>query len=777
MCGRSHSPWVLTIVFAWCSAVLVGAAEGPGAAPGDKPPARAGAEKPGVMLGGKFVPRDKFLVFFLFGDSNTDGAGFQWYKDDWRSERAWHFSGRDKKWLPAQPGTPHSMDSKFNSPLGSVGFPFVKNLAQTYPDYHFGIVKATHGGSPFGFGAYDQYLGLLLKHGGQFIAQGVIMEGGQFDKQLYERLCRDFNNTLDKLALLATYQRYERTCQAWCEFRATPEMLADVRVFFGEETYQKRYLGRIAGGKAIFGQIEKKTAAFPRGANVNVEGLWLCDWTHMLRQDIWAERCANHAIARGWATPTARPDAEKPGVPGNLRVVKAWDTGVKLAWDEAKDNVAVEGYELFCDGKKVPYWLNLPSDLHLATTVFTEFPAVGLKPGTEYTFQVRARDYNDNGSELSPPVKVRTASAPALMQKFPVKINIGGDNQPGGGAIGDWLADKDYRDGEDYGRVVSRGRLLSESGGGHTNWTSRWGQKELGGAFGEGSPEQVVFGTGRGMPLFYKLRVPDGVYRATWYLMPAWLIWNDAKKHNFTGALPKDPPEKVGWRANGKALYADKLRVAVVSSGSGRHARTDGIQPISRILEAKNGELLLTWPIWTYDRAIWHAAALIVETAEGETPLPPLTPASVAAHREMARYGKDDVIAVISGTLTRRTPTRAAKDLAPYIHAFFTSEVAVTEVKGGRVPGDAKSVIVVSYGWRDRKRAEAADWKAGRRLDDLNLKSWQAQPADLKQQIVDDDLMDLSRPWFFVDLQREILDAINEEGPNGIDDEDVLDLR
>ena len=157
--------------------------------------------QPGVMLGDKFVPKEKFLVFFLFGDSNTDGTGFQWYNDDWRSERAWHFSGRDKKWLPAQPGTPHSIDSKLNPPWGSVGFPFVKKL----------------------------------------------------------------------------------------------------------------------------------TAAFPRGANVNVEGLWLCDWTHFLRQDIWGERCAYHAIARGWATPTAKPDTEKPGVPGNLRVVKAWDTGVKLA--------------------------------------------------------------------------------------------------------------------------------------------------------------------------------------------------------------------------------------------------------------------------------------------------------------------------------------------------------------------------------------------------------------------------------------------------------------
>ena len=159
-----------------------------------------GSQGRGFIGGSRSIPGYAGSGWALFGDSNTDGAGFQWYKDDWRSDRAWHFSGAQKKWLPAQPGIPHSMDSKLNPPWGSVGFPFVKKLAQTYPDYCFGIVKATHGGSPFGFGDYDKYLGLLLQHGGQFIAQGAILEGWQFDKRLYERLCKDFNNTLDRFA-------------------------------------------------------------------------------------------------------------------------------------------------------------------------------------------------------------------------------------------------------------------------------------------------------------------------------------------------------------------------------------------------------------------------------------------------------------------------------------------------------------------------------------------------------------------------------------------------
>lgn len=37
----------------------------------------AGADKPGVMLGGVFVPKEKFSVFIIYGDSNTYGDGGQ----------------------------------------------------------------------------------------------------------------------------------------------------------------------------------------------------------------------------------------------------------------------------------------------------------------------------------------------------------------------------------------------------------------------------------------------------------------------------------------------------------------------------------------------------------------------------------------------------------------------------------------------------------------------------------------------------------------------------
>ncbi len=104
----------------------------------------------GVQLGSTFVPKEKIWVYVCFGNSAL--AGRDAARDTKAHERAWNFrvpncdinsNISDKwTWIPAK--APLHIDK--NSPnKGGPSMPFVKKMAEKFPDYHFGIFQ--HAGS------------------------------------------------------------------------------------------------------------------------------------------------------------------------------------------------------------------------------------------------------------------------------------------------------------------------------------------------------------------------------------------------------------------------------------------------------------------------------------------------------------------------------------------------------------------------------------------------------------------------------------------------------
>lgn len=89
-------------------------------------------------------------------------------------------------------------------------------------------------------------------------------------------------------------------------------------------------------------------------------------------------------------------DKEAPTAPQNVKASAAV-TVVNLSWEKATDNIGVEGYIVYQDGKKI------------GTTQKTTFTASGLDAKTSYTYTVSAYDDAGNESELSKPVVVTTA--------------------------------------------------------------------------------------------------------------------------------------------------------------------------------------------------------------------------------------------------------------------------------------------------------------------------------------------------------------------------------
>ncbi|WP_406407907.1 fibronectin type III domain-containing protein [Streptomyces halstedii] len=98
----------------------------------------------------------------------------------------------------------------------------------------------------------------------------------------------------------------------------------------------------------------------------------------------------------------ADTDTEKPTVPTNVTAQASSATSVHVMWDQASDNKAVAGYEVYQEGEKA---VSLP-----ATKRMTDID--GLTASTAYTFTVRARDAAGNLSPRSAAVSV-TTPAPA----------------------------------------------------------------------------------------------------------------------------------------------------------------------------------------------------------------------------------------------------------------------------------------------------------------------------------------------------------------------------
>ncbi|MBP2330560.1 chitodextrinase [Kibdelosporangium banguiense] len=90
-------------------------------------------------------------------------------------------------------------------------------------------------------------------------------------------------------------------------------------------------------------------------------------------------------------------DTEAPSAPANPRASGTTASSVSLAWDAARDNVAVTGYDVY-------------NGTTLATSVTgTSATISNLTANTSYTFTIKAKDAAGNVSAASAPVTARTA--------------------------------------------------------------------------------------------------------------------------------------------------------------------------------------------------------------------------------------------------------------------------------------------------------------------------------------------------------------------------------
>lgn len=100
--------------------------------------------------------------------------------------------------------------------------------------------------------------------------------------------------------------------------------------------------------------------------------------------------------------PAVADDDKAPTRPTKPKGQAAGARAATLTWGSSKDNVKVTSYDIYQRGTKI----------HSVGGDETSATVTTLRPGTAYTFTVKARDAADNVSPASPAVRVTTPSAP-----------------------------------------------------------------------------------------------------------------------------------------------------------------------------------------------------------------------------------------------------------------------------------------------------------------------------------------------------------------------------
>lgn len=94
-------------------------------------------------------------------------------------------------------------------------------------------------------------------------------------------------------------------------------------------------------------------------------------------------------------------DATAPTTPAGLSLVAVSSTAVKLSWEPSTDEIAVAGYNVFRDNKRI------------ATVSAANYTDEALSPNSFYSFAVSAFDETGNESFQAPQASIKTPEASA----------------------------------------------------------------------------------------------------------------------------------------------------------------------------------------------------------------------------------------------------------------------------------------------------------------------------------------------------------------------------
>ncbi|MFJ2911272.1 fibronectin type III domain-containing protein [Streptomyces sp. NPDC087228] len=157
-------------------------------------------------------------------------------------------------------------------------------------------------------------------------------------------------------------------------------------------------------GYEVYREGEKVRTVPAAKVMIDVDGLTASTaYTFTVRACDAAGNLSGPSAAATVTTPAPTPtDHEPPTRPVKLRGTADGSRAANLSWGGSTDDVGVTSYDIYQEGSRI----------HSVPGTRTTAHLTGLRPGTVYTFTVRARDAADTSSPDSNALDLTTASAP-----------------------------------------------------------------------------------------------------------------------------------------------------------------------------------------------------------------------------------------------------------------------------------------------------------------------------------------------------------------------------